>query len=132
MFQSSFAADGSEYSSLDSGGGGDDGDDDSMDKRFSGGRGGGMYDDDQDDTPTIELQPLPLSKNAGNRFVAIIWDRLLSTDGSGEKDALDLHYDRIELTEEHVMYCRKSNLYNETFNTGSMVDILWSLQMYVG
>jgi hypothetical protein len=40
-----------------------------------------------------------------------------------------MHYDRIALTEEHVMWARKQNLYNETFNTESMADILWSYQM---
>lgn len=117
--QSSFAADGSEYSSKDSSDFEDD--DDSM------GRFGRYRDDNDDETPTIELQPVPLSKNAGNRFVALVWDRELSKDKS--KDALDLHYDRIELTEDHVMFCRKANLYNETFNQESMVDVRWSQPM---
>ncbi|KAL7579394.1 hypothetical protein ACA910_014063 [Epithemia clementina (nom. ined.)] len=65
-----------------------------------------------------------MSKNAGNRFVSIVWDRLLDQEG---RDALELFYDRIDLTEDHVMFCRKANLYNETFNTESMVDVLWSL-----
>ena len=82
--------------------------------------------DEEDDTPTIELQPVPMSKNSGNRFVALIWDRLLDTKN---RDKLDLHLDRIKLTEDHVMFCRKANLYNETFNTDSMVDVLWSRQL---
>lgn len=73
-----------------------------------------------------ELKPVPMSKNAGNRFVALLWDRLLDTKG---RDLNDLHYDRIQHTEDHVMYCRKSNLYNETFNADSMVDVLWSRQI---
>ena len=128
LHQSTFTADGSEYSA-------DKSDFDSSDDEYIEGwntppSGSLNNEDDDDDTPTIELQPVPMSKNAGNRFVAVIWDRDLQKDKS--KDALDLHYDRIALTEEHVMFCRKQNLYNETFNTESMVDILWSLPMYVG
>jgi hypothetical protein len=101
------------------------------------------HDEDNMVAPTIELQPPPLSKNAGNRFVAVIWDRLLSsqqqkddtttTTTTTNKDdtVLDWHYNRIRCTEDHVMYCRKQNLYNTTFNNHSMVDILWSLPMYV-
>jgi hypothetical protein len=124
---SSFTADGSEYSSSDSDYSGDD--DDMTDK-------GRIYrgDDDEDESedggeePTIELQPVPMSKNSGNRFVAVIWDRLLHPKRD-TCDPLDMHYDRISLSEDHVMFCRKTNLYNETFNTESMVDILWSRQM---
>lgn len=115
---SSFAADGSEYSSADN-------NDFEDDEEGSSGFGRG-YRDDEDETPTIELSPLPLSKNAGNRFVAIVFDRELDNEG---KDELDRHLDRTELTEDHVMFCRKQNLYNETFNQESMVDILWSLPM---
>ena len=85
-----------------------------------------FYRDEYEETPTVELEPVGMSKNSGNRFVAVVWDRELDTKG---RDALDLHYDRIELTEDHVMFCRKANLYNETFNTESMVDVLWSLPM---
>lgn len=120
--QSSFTSDGSEYSSNDS----SDMDDDMDDSKSSYGRGSSYQDDD--DTPTIELQPVPMSKNAGNRFVAIFWDSQLNEDPS--KDTLDLHEERIALTEEHVMFCRKANMYNETFNQDSMVDVLWSLPMY--
>lgn len=115
---SSFAADGSEYSSNDNN---DIDDDEDSNTNF----GGGYREDD--DSPTIELGPVPMSKNSGNRFVAFVWDRELSSND----DALDRHYERIQLTEDHVMYCRKANLYNETFNTESMVDVLWSLPMYV-
>lgn len=119
---SSFAADGSEYSSKDGGDSGDDEDDAAK------GFGEGFRDDQEDETPTVELQPIPTSKNSGNRFIAFVYDRLLDTE---KRDALDLHYARNELTEEHVMFCRKNNLYNETFNQDSMADILWSLPMYV-
>lgn len=40
-----------------------------------------------------------------------------------------MHNDRIKLTEQHVMWARKQNLYNETFNADSMADVLWSHQM---
>jgi hypothetical protein len=171
---------------------------------------------DDDTAPTIELQPVPVSKNTGNRFVAFIWDRDIamkqhdSTTSSmmmqqhfvdTEEAIHDRHLNRIALTEDHVstlttlthggmmerysfgfvvvvvaaavaaatavhnppeflflhqnlnktqiflllflyfvfvvvvvittltVYCRKQNLYNETFNTESMVDILWSHPM---
>jgi hypothetical protein len=116
--QSTFAADGSEYSSKDSS---EFEDDDEENKDF-----GRKY-RDEDESPTIELGPVPMSKNSGSRFVAILWDAEISKG----KDPLDLHYDHIQQTEDHVMYCRKANLYNETFNTESMVDVLWSLPMYV-
>lgn len=86
----------------------------------------GGDDDDEGGSPTVELQPVPMSKNSGNRFVALVWDRLLNEEG---KDALDMHYDRIALTEEHVMFCRKTSLHNDTFNTESMVDVLFSRQL---
>lgn len=83
---------------------------------------------EDDVPPTIELQPVPLSKNAGNRFVAVVWDREFYP---ADKDVSEMHEERVALSEDHVMYCRKQNLYNETFNAESMVDIVWSLQMYV-
>jgi hypothetical protein len=113
---SSFVADGSEYSSKEPDSGDDD-DDDVLP---------GVGYRDAADTPTVELQPVPMSKNAGSRFVAFVWDKQLDTKG---RDVLDLHYDRVALTENHVMFCRKANLYNDTFNTESMVDILWSFPM---
>ena len=116
---SSYSMDGSEYSSSDS----DFVDDDDM-------RGGEFSKyrnlDDEDDSPTIELQPVPMSKNSGNRFVAVLWDRELDTQN---RDPLDLHYDRIALTEDHVMFCRKASLYDDEFNADSMVDVLWSRQL---
>ena len=117
LHMSSFVGDGSDYSSKDS----DlDVDEDAL---LDGPTGGYCL---GSETPTIELQPVPMSKNAGSRFVAFVWDKQLDTEG---RDALDLHYDRIGKTEDHVMFCRKVNLYNETFNTDSMVDILWSYPM---
>lgn len=73
-----------------------------------------------------ELSPVPMSKNAGSRFVAFYWDRLLDSE---DRDPLELHEARIQHTEDHVLYCRKFNLYNETFNSDSMVDVLWSRQI---
>lgn len=116
---SSFVGDGSDYSSKESDF--DDEDDLKMDGIPGGYRRGG-------ETPTIELSPVPMSKNSGNRFVAFVWDQDLDTEG---RNVLDLHYDRIRHTEDHVLFCRKRNLYNETFNNDSMVDILWSYPMYV-
>ena len=116
-FMSSFVGDGSDYSSKDS----DFDDDDDMMETV-----GGVGYREGAETPTIELSPIPMSKNSGNRFVAFVWDRELDTEA---RDALELHYDHIARTEDHVMYCRKRNLYNETFNTDSMVDILWSYSM---
>jgi hypothetical protein len=121
LFMSSYSADGSEYSSKET-----DYEDDGLP--------GDDYDfsnqSEQEMAPTVELQPVPMSKNAGNRFVALVWDQELDTS-SNNRDAMELHEDRDALTEDHVMFCRKRNLYNETFNTDSMVDIFWSLQTYV-
>jgi hypothetical protein len=127
LLQSSFAADGSEYSSRDSG----DADSDDMengDKSSSYDRS--YREGDMDETATVELQPIPMSKNAGNRFVAIYWDAKLQQSELADEQ-VGLHHARVELTEEHVIFCRKTNLYNETFNAASMVDVLWSFPMYV-
>lgn len=80
---------------------------------------------DGDDTPSEEETPVPMSKNAGNRFLAFVFDRALA----GDVDVMELHEQRVELSEDHVLYCRKANLYNETFNTESMADVLWSYQL---
>jgi hypothetical protein len=114
---SSFAADGSEYSSKDS-----DYDDEEIAKSAE-------YAQDfseESETPTVEQKPVPMSKNAGNRFIAIVWDHDMDTQ---DRDTSDLHQQRDDLIEDHVMFCRKRNLYNETFNTNSMVDIHRSLPM---
>ena len=117
---SSFASDGSEYSSKDS----DYGEDEmaSMDAMGIGDVPG----DDEDDAEVVEVGPVPMSKNSGNRLVALYWDQDVDTNG---RDAMDLHEKRDLLVEDHVMFCRKRNLYNETFNTDSMVDIMKSLPM---
>lgn len=81
----------------------------------------------EEDSPTIEESPVPMSKNAGNRFLAFVFDKALV--GDKNTDPMKLHEQRIELSEDHVMFCRKANLYNETFNTESMADILWSHQL---
>jgi hypothetical protein len=138
---SSFAADGSEYAAGDADFDADD-EESSLLNNNNNNRDNTNDDHDEDNmvAPTIELQPPPLSKNAGNRFVAVIWDRLLSpqqkgttstTNNNKDDTVLDWHYNRIRCTEDHVMYCRQQNLYNTTFNNHSMVDILWSLPMYV-
>jgi len=83
---------------------------------------------DEEDVPTIEETPVPMSKNSGSRFVAFVFDKMIYS-GDKEMDIMDFHEDRIKVTEDHVMFCRKANLYNETFNTESMADVLWSHQM---
>jgi hypothetical protein len=120
---SSFSADGSEYSSKES-----DYDIEEVDlSRFQNMDPSGIM---EDEVETEELQPVPLSKNAGNRFVALYWDHELQRgDPNDKRDPWELHYDRDELNEDHVMFCRKRNLYNETFNTDSMVDIMRSFPM---
>ena len=114
---SSFAADWSEYSAKES----DYEDEDAINvERF----GPGMEEDE--DSEVKEEKPVPMSKNTGNRFVALYWDQDVDIHG---REAMDLHLDRDDLNEDHVMFCRKRNLYNETFNTDSMVDILKSLPL---
>lgn len=115
---SSFAADGSEYKSKDA-------DYDDEDVAMTAGGWEKQYDDDQE-AEVQELSPVPMSKNSGSRFVALMWDQELDTK---KRDSWMLHHDRNELVEDHVMFCRKRNLYNETFNAESMVDILRSLPM---
>ena len=59
----------------------------------------------------------------------------LGSDGEDDEEGTDaaalwgMHQDRVALTEDHVMWARKQNLYNETFNTESMADVLWSHQL---
>jgi len=87
------------------------------------------------DVPVTEEIPVPMSRNnVGNRFLALVFDKSISdkynenVDDDG--DVLwEMHDDRIALTEDHVMWARKQNLYNETFNTGSAADVLWSNQL---
>ena len=117
---SSFAADGSEYSSKDS-----DYEDEDIMAASNMAAAAASASTEEDSIPTVELGPVPMSKNSGNRFVAVVYDHDLDTK---DRDVLDLHDDRDTLIEDHVMFCRKRNLYNETFNTDSNVDILWSMQ----
>ena len=85
---------------------------------------------EEEDCPTIEESPVPMSKNSGNRFLALVFDKsIMASKGETDTDVMKLHHERIQLTEDHVMFCRKANLYNETFNQESMADILWSFQM---
>jgi len=81
----------------------------------------------EEESPSVEETPVPMSKNAGSRFLAFVYDRALTEDD--DVDVTELHENRISLSEEHVMFCRKANLYNETFNSESMADVLWSNQM---
>ena len=87
------------------------------------------------DVPVTEEIAVPMSRNnVGNRFVAVVFDRALSPKHKqNEEDdgsvVWETHHDRIALSEAHVMWARKQNLYNETFNTESMADVLWSRQM---
>jgi hypothetical protein len=114
---SSFAADGSEYSSKDS---------DYEDEDAVNADNFGPDVEEDEDSEVKELSPVPMSKNTGNRFVALYWDQDVDIHG---RDGLDLHSDRDELNEDHVMFCRKKNMYNETFNNDSMVDILHSFPL---
>jgi len=121
---STFSSDGSEYSSKDS-----DYDSDDVEEKNWNGEDGYKEDADEDDVETIEQKPVPMSKNAGNRFVALYWDHELEVHKKeGEqRESWWLHYDRDDLNEDHVMFCRKRNLYNETFNQDSMVDVMKSM-----
>ena len=83
----------------------------------------------EEESPSVEETPVPMSKNAGSRFLAFVYDRALTEDDDVDVDVTELHENRISLSEEHVMFCRKANLYNETFNSESMADVLWSNQM---
>jgi hypothetical protein len=125
LYMSSFSSDGSDYTSKASD---YDNDDYEMNDYASYRR----FDDGirEDDIPTQELQPVPMSKNTGNRFVALYWDHeLQALNKSDTRSVWDLHDDHNDVNEDHVMFCRKKNLYNETFNADSMVDILRSLPM---
>jgi uncharacterized protein YciI len=122
----SFYSDSSDYKSSDTD---YDSDDDSSKNDY----GVPVQDGDNSEaeSPSIEESPVPLSKNAGNRFIALVFDRALADkqSSSDDVDVLELHERRIALTEDHIMFCRKANLYNETFNSDSMADIIWSHQI---
>lgn len=128
----SFVADGSDYaggeSDYESGG-----DDDGSRRRDDDDVGGA---DDDGDALAVEEEPVPLSKNAGARFLALVWDDRVDARG---RDRVELHQARADRVTDHVMFCRKANLYNETFNYNSMADVFFScpllssdLRSYVG
>jgi hypothetical protein len=128
ILRSTFASDRSEYDDVDDGDSEDDDTNDSPWNRMDDDNFDELtYDaDEAGEVETEELSPVPLSKNAGNTFLALVWDRLLHIDPS---DVMEMHEQRVDLTEDHVMYVRKRNLYNATFNSDSMVDIPFSYQM---
>ena len=93
---------------------------------------------DMADVPVTEEVAVPTSRNnVGNRFLALVFDRQLCSkydlenwEENGEENPVwEMHKDRVALTEDHVMWARKQNLYNETFNTESMADIRFSHQL---
>ena len=124
----SFVADSSDYKADRSDFG--DGSDDDPDGTSAPLRG----EVDMADVPVTEEVPVPMSRNnVGNRFVAVVFDA--AYDASGSKDAWEMHNDRIALTERHVMWARRQNLYNDTFDNApddggvSRADVLWSHQL---
>jgi hypothetical protein len=120
----SFFSDSSDYSSSESE---IDSDEDDIEAGFE----SSSRVSEDDENPTFEESPVPMSKNAGNRFVAFVFDRVLNTLAGNSVDPIEMHENRIMDTENHVFFCRKTNLYNETFNTDSIADVLWSHQLYV-
>jgi hypothetical protein len=83
------------------------------------------------DTPTQEEQPVPMSKNAQKRFLIYYYDKDVdvhaSVDGDDDgRSAWEGHDLRERLMEQHVLWARTANLYNETFNQNSMADVVWS------
>lgn len=119
----SFMADSSDYKA-DKSDFGDSGDDDADASSSAPLRG----EVDMADVPVTEEIPVPMSRNnVGNRFVAVIYD--MDFNENGKKDVWEMHDDRVALTERHVMWARKQNLYNDTFNADSRADVLWSHQL---
>lgn len=84
---------------------------------------------DMADVSVTEEIPVPTSRNSVDRFVALVFDRILCTKKYDDNDKWEMHRNRVALTEDHVMWARKQNLYNETFNTDSMADIRFSHQL---
>ncbi len=118
----SFYSDSSDYKSSDS--------DFTSDDESNSAVGVPLAGNEEVESPVTEESPVPMSKNSGNRFIALVFDKsIMASRGELDIDVMKLHQERIDLTEEHVMFCRKANLYNETFNQESMADILWSFQM---
>ena len=128
----SFMADSSDYKAdkSDFGAGEDDGGDSSSTAPLRG-------EVDMADVPVTEEIAVPMSRNnVGNRFLALVFDRSHSSRYAADADEEDyanslweMHEDRIALTEDHVMWARKQNLYNDTFNTESRADVIWSHQL---
>mmetsp|Transcript_61736 Transcript_61736/g.91703 ORF Transcript_61736/g.91703 Transcript_61736/m.91703 type:complete len:168 (-) Transcript_61736:38-541(-) len=115
----SFFADSSDYK-------GDDYDEDGATIPPTDSAFGGASEDEME-SPVTEETPVPMSKNnQGNRWVAFVFDRAMDKNGL---DVMELHERRVSKTEDHVLFCRMSNLYNETFNYNSMVDVVWSYPM---
>ena len=85
--------------------------------------------------PEFQEAPVIEKRTAFNGQTLQIMDRhemdnLLENKGYDNDHILwKMHKERVALTEKHVMWARKQNLYNETFNTESMADVLWSHQM---
>ena len=84
------------------------------------------FDSDTDEVPRRH-EPVPMSKNAGNRFVAVVYDSRLDNNG---RDWEEMFENRTALTEDHVRWCREANLYDDTSpNRDSDVDVMYSYQM---
>lgn len=115
----SFVSDGSDYSTTES-----DYETESEDGTAT--EGGPGFRPLAIDDPAKEEKPVPLSKNSANRFFVFLLDREIDIHG---RDMMELHESRVELTKDHVLFCRKTNLYNETFNYNSMNDVVWSYQI---
>jgi uncharacterized protein YciI len=124
---SSFVSESSDYTA--GGGGGDGGDDEDLLDKSAPRR---LVSTAQD-APTMEHEVVGMSRNnVGSRWVALVWDKSLEAIHASEKaprGPWELHFDRISRTEEHILFCRKQNLYNETFNLESRADIVWSYPM---
>ncbi|KAL7489759.1 hypothetical protein ACHAW6_015429 [Cyclotella cf. meneghiniana] len=77
----------------------------------------------EEESPDQGFQPMFLEiLERNNREV--VWEEY-----NNDHILWKMHNQRVALTEDHVMWARKQNLYNETFNTGSMADVLWSHQL---
>jgi len=83
------------------------------------------------DVQAVEEKPIPMSKNAQKRFLVYYYDHDVDAhadvdgDGSG-RDVWERHDLRQNLMEQHVLWARTANLYNDTFNNNSMADVVWS------
>lgn len=75
------------------------------------------------DVPAVEAKPVPYSKNAGLRFLAVYYDAEVDTV---QRTRWERHCLRMDLMQQHVLWARCANLYNDTVNTNSMADVVWS------